>query len=325
MRRSIWPVLVLLALAPLVAEYLLGNLTFRQLGLFPVLLPMYGGGAVLVREAARRTGRGWPTILMLGLAYGIAEEGLATQSLFNPRYVGLRLLDYGFIPSLGIAGPWTVYVLAIHAFWSVAVPIALVEALFGADRGAPWLGRAGLAVIGVLYVLGVAIVTMGTRYKEHFTATAAQLAASVLAIAAVAAAAFLLFRPAAGGGVPAAPAKGGPRPWALGLTVFLCGSAFHLASWMHWVLPAAATVAVDFALIGIPLAVLAGARRSPGWTPACADAAGIGAVLVYGWWGFNLTVAEHGRASIPGQCFPLAVVLALLAVLLLRGRARGNA
>jgi hypothetical protein len=74
----------LLFLAPLVGEYLLGNVSIVEIGALPILALLYGGGAVLIRELSRRTGRGWPTILVLGLAYGLIEAGLIDQTLFNP-------------------------------------------------------------------------------------------------------------------------------------------------------------------------------------------------------------------------------------------------
>jgi uncharacterized membrane protein YcfT len=135
------PALSLVLLAPLIAEYLLGSLSFRQLVIFPIMALMYGAGALLVREVTRRTGRGWPTIILLGLAYAVIEEGLATQSLFNPHYLGLHLLDYGFIPALGIGAPWTVYVVVLHVAWSIVVPIGLVESLFPDRRTTPWRHR----------------------------------------------------------------------------------------------------------------------------------------------------------------------------------------
>ena len=70
-RRGIWPALGLLFVAPLVAEFLLGNLPIKLLPALVVLAPMYGGGALLIREAVRRTGRGWPSVLLLGMAYAI--------------------------------------------------------------------------------------------------------------------------------------------------------------------------------------------------------------------------------------------------------------
>src|SRR6185312_7023832 len=116
--RRIAPALLLLVLAPLTAEFLLGDFSIRQIALLVALLPQYGGGALLIREVTRRTGRGWPTIVTLGLAYSLIEEGLNTQSLFNPNYVGAHLLDYGFIPALGTSLLWTVFVLSIHVVWS---------------------------------------------------------------------------------------------------------------------------------------------------------------------------------------------------------------
>jgi len=44
--------------APLIAEYLLGNLPITMLGALVVLAPMYGGGAILIRETVRRAGLG---------------------------------------------------------------------------------------------------------------------------------------------------------------------------------------------------------------------------------------------------------------------------
>jgi hypothetical protein len=82
---DVLPALGLFFLAPLVAEFLLGNLPITALFLLVILAPMYGGGALLIRETARRAGRGWPTLVVLALAYGVLEEGIATMSLFNPN------------------------------------------------------------------------------------------------------------------------------------------------------------------------------------------------------------------------------------------------
>jgi hypothetical protein len=135
--RRVLPAIALFLLAPLVAEYLLGNLPITLLFALVLLAPMYGGGALLIREAARHRGRGLGTVLVLGVAYGVLEEGLVTQSLFNPGYVGAHLLDEGFVPALGIAVPWTLFVLALHAVWSTTVPIVLVEACVPHRRTTP--------------------------------------------------------------------------------------------------------------------------------------------------------------------------------------------
>ncbi len=101
MKRRFWPAIGLFFLSPLVAEFLLGNLPITALFAVIGLAPLYGGGAVLIREFVRRRGWGYPSILVLALAYGVLEEGVTTQSLFNPNYADLRLLDPGHIGFLG--------------------------------------------------------------------------------------------------------------------------------------------------------------------------------------------------------------------------------
>jgi hypothetical protein len=156
MTRRIAPALVLVFLTPFVAEVLLGNTPLRLILIYLIVLPMYGFGALFIRELSGRLGRGWPTILILGVAYGVAEEGLADMSLFNPNYLGQHLLSYGNV--FGVGWPWWFFVLTLHAVWSIGVSIALAEALFPRNGEYPWLSRKGLVISGVLFVLGLVLV-----------------------------------------------------------------------------------------------------------------------------------------------------------------------
>jgi hypothetical protein len=61
-------------LAPLIGECLLGNLPITWLWLLPILALLYGGGALLVRETTRRLQLGWPSMIVLGLAYAVKEH-----------------------------------------------------------------------------------------------------------------------------------------------------------------------------------------------------------------------------------------------------------
>ena len=135
-RRSVPAAITLFFVAPFVAEYLLGDLSLKLLPALIVMAPMYGGGALLIREAVRRKGRGWPTILCLGAAYALLEEGLVTQSLFNPDYLKLHLhfLAPAHIAWLGTGAWWTLLMLNLHTFWSIGVSIALVEGLVSGER-----------------------------------------------------------------------------------------------------------------------------------------------------------------------------------------------
>src|SRR5580704_474097 len=174
--RGIWPALGLMFVAPLVAEFLLGNLPIKLLPALIVLAPMYGGGALLIREAVRRTGRGWPSILLLGMAYAIFEEAFTTQSLFNPNYLRLNLglLTPAFIPALGISAWWTLWMFMVHGIWSISTPIALVEASVPGRARTPWLGRKGMLIVALVFLLG-AVATTAIGYKQdHYMASIKQ-------------------------------------------------------------------------------------------------------------------------------------------------------
>lgn len=154
------PVIVLVMLAFVVAELLPGSAPLTQPLLWPFLLLIYGPGALLIRELVRRRKRGWVSILLLGAAYGLIEEGLALQSLFNPALYqaatwGGRLF--------GINGVYAETVIVVHAIWSVAIPILLTDLLFPGRRATPYLGRFGLIVTGSWYILGVALLAILTH------------------------------------------------------------------------------------------------------------------------------------------------------------------
>ena len=223
MLRRIAPAIGLFFLSPFVGEFLLGNVAIDALPIGLVMAPMYGGGAVLIREAARRAGKGWPTIFLLALAYGVIEEGLACQTLFNPSYFGFNLLREAYIPALGMGVWWTLFVLTLHTVWSICVPIAIIESLVPDRATTPWLGRPGLAIVSVLYVLGSALVFSGTYHQEHFMAAPAQLLGAVVCAVGLTMAAFTLGQPTARSD------RVVPGPWPVGAFSFLTASSFMVA------------------------------------------------------------------------------------------------
>lgn len=77
--RTWLALLTLYVLAPIVGEVLSGStppLNFITPFTFLLLTWLYGSGAIIARELVRRRGLGWTSILLLGAAYGILEEGL---------------------------------------------------------------------------------------------------------------------------------------------------------------------------------------------------------------------------------------------------------
>ncbi len=279
MIRRIAPAIGLFFLAPLVSEFLLGNLPITMLPAIVALAPMYGGGALLIREVVRRRGLGWPNILILAVAYGVLEEGLTTQSLFNPNYAGQRLLDEGFVPALGIAVPWTLFVVGIHVFWSVCTPILMVEGLSGARRTTPWLGRPGLVVTAVLFALGIAVTTAINMSLWPYTATAAQFTVTgVILVLLVAAGLFVR--------VGRAPAAGpAPRPWVVLVATLLAGGVFMGLTEVDAV-PTWVGVAIFAVDVIVFLALVARWSARDGWGDAHRLAIGAGALLTYAWHSF---------------------------------------
>jgi hypothetical protein len=158
----------------------------------------------------RRTGRGWPSILVLAFAYAVLEEAFTTQTLFNPNYLNLNLhlLQPAYIPALGIGIWWTVFVLTLHTVWSISVSIGLVEALVPDRATTPWLRGVGLTVTSIVLTLAVIATTAHQIKTSHFVASTAQFCVAALVCVVAIVAAFLL---------PARSAprlsRSAPHPW----------------------------------------------------------------------------------------------------------------
>ncbi|MFC3503919.1 hypothetical protein ACFOOK_23525 [Micromonospora krabiensis] len=199
--RRLAPVLALLLLAPWAAECSWGGFTaLGSLAVVFVLAPLYGGAAVLVRETARRTGGGWPSIILLAAAFGWYMAGLVDQSLFNPDFLSdteyAELSEAAAdtrVPGLGFSAEQAVDFVGNHIALTICAPIAIVESLVGpARRRQPWLGRWGLLVVGLLLLLGsLMIFTDDESGRQGFLLGPAQFAGTVLVIAALVAVALL--------------------------------------------------------------------------------------------------------------------------------------
>lgn len=312
-QRSVLAAVTLFFVAPIVAEFLLGDFPVTWLPVIIVLAPMYGGGAILIRELTRRTGRGWPTILLLGVAYAIIEEAFTTQSLFNPHYLGMHLLAHAWIPALGTGAWWTLFMLNVHPFWSVGVSIALTEGLYPSRARTPWLGNVGLSVAALLFVAGAC---WGTRYQFHhdpFRATTAQFIVSALLVAALTAAAFLIPPP-----TPGRNPSPTPSPWLMGSVTFVLGAAVFLSpilwDWGSVVL-----------ILGVDLVFLVGLglfSHCAGWTPLHTLSVGAGGALLYGAHAFMQGPVVPCPKGIALLSHVLFMVLALIVVALGAQRTR---
>src|SRR5260370_4652873 len=217
------PVLVLMVLASTIAEVLLGNLLYNGTFVWQLVIDtvLYGSGAILVREVARRRHLGWLGIVVLALAYGVVEEGLVLQSLFNPHFPGLESMgSYGRL--FGVNWFWASYVLGLHTVWSITLPILLTELLFPRLQSRPWLGSAGLGIDATVYVLICLLLWQAFKSYSHFSASPIELiCTSLLVVSLVLLALFVVPR------LAVVPGSGkAPVPWLVGLMVFLAAMLF---------------------------------------------------------------------------------------------------
>lgn len=149
------PGLTLLFLAPIIGELLSGSSPPTEfLNPFTLLLLviLYGGGALLTRELAHHWNGGWLTILILGAAYGIAEEGLICKSFFDPNWMDIGILgSYG--RWLGVNWVWSLELILFHAVFSTAIPVLLVNLMFPAAHSEIWISRWAFKWLSVLWLV----------------------------------------------------------------------------------------------------------------------------------------------------------------------------
>lgn len=320
------PVLVLFILSPFLAEVVFGATTLsNSAGLVPVAA-LYGGGVVLIRELARRRGSGWGRIALLAAAYGIIEEGLAIQSLFNPN-----LFNAGRVGgrALGINWIWTEWTLGYHVLWSIIIPILLTELLFPDRRNEPWLGKLGVTCMGGLYVLGTTIVALAYRFAlapDFRAPLLLNIGAGLLVIVLVALA---LGWPSSRIDTRSiAHSRTAPLPWLVGCMAFVVAAAWFALLMLPHMLRSGALVLVP--MVAVLALAVGGATllrwwsSGSGWTNLHQLAIACGAMPVSMLFGFLIVTSSNPIDQL-GQGVASLIALALLTSLAWRLRQRNHA
>lgn len=166
--NHIKPVITLLLLSPVVAELVSGATTFLEFinphVLFP-LVRLYGVGALLIREIKVRYDLSYGSVLLLGFAYGVIEEGIVAKSFFESRWEDLGI--FGEYEGLfGVNWVWLFYLTLYHGVWSILAPIAIVEAVFEKEQRIPWLGRKGFVLALLVFIVDVLVINRSlSRYN----------------------------------------------------------------------------------------------------------------------------------------------------------------
>ncbi len=273
-KSSILPATLLFFLAPVFGEYLLGVLPPSEIFYVLFLAPMYGGGALLIREITRRTGRGVATMLILGIAYGLVEEGIIDQMLFNPDYLGQDW--HTTISFIGIDGWLTIYVLTMHAIWSTCIPILIVEALFPERGIKPWLNKKGLGIVSAIFILGSAYLCYEVAVEKQFFASIPQLLGTTMMIIFLVIISFRFGRHTVVYTTTIA-----PKPWFIGVVSFVTSSLFMLSdSTYGWY-----SFGACLLLLAVFFLIVYFWSHQNGWGDRHRIAIAGGAILTYSWLG----------------------------------------
>ena len=106
----------------------------------------------MARELMHRWGKGWLTLLVLGAAYGIAEEGLICKSFFDPNWEDLGILrEYG--RWVGVNWVWSLLLTFYHAVFSITIPTLLVTLMFPEYSSREWLSLRILKMFFLLWIV----------------------------------------------------------------------------------------------------------------------------------------------------------------------------
>lgn len=262
--------------AELLAAY---NETTGDAGLVAVVLvifaALYGAPALLARDIVRRAGWGWPSLILVYAALGVAQACLIDQSMFAENYQSYEGWDETraatFVPALGISA-FNAYNFVIgHVVFSFAAPAALAEAWSPRRAGEPWLGPTGTALAAFAYIGAAGLVAMDPTSQSG---SAAQLGVSAAVVATLIGTAILVGRSHRAGG--SIPGRQPPPVWATLCVAFCIAliTGFAQETWSGFAFGLAWTAAAGGALL------FAAHRWS--WSPRHAAAVGLAYLLVRG-------------------------------------------
>jgi hypothetical protein len=225
------PIFCLALLSPGIPEYLSSSSALSTILVSPALfglqlaanLGLYLPGVLLIREAMIRWRKGWGTVLLLGAAYGILEEGIALETLFYSKAGPVGVLGF-YGHWLGVNWVWVPGVLLVHMIFSISLPILLLGLALPDTRGKTLVGKTGLWIAFVVWAIDIPALMLLVHAVYHYWMGWPIFFASLAAIGALVAAAYL---------VPAhlLPTRTGP-PRATPVQAALMGVAIFPAVWL---------------------------------------------------------------------------------------------
>ena len=144
--KRLKPGVALLLIAPLLGELLSGHqapLEFINPLNFMVTALPYGFGAVICRELKTRWGKGWFSLVLLGIAFGLYEEAIVARSFWNPHWAELGALG-NYTYWQGVSWTYAEVLIHFHLTVSIISSVVLTEIIYFDQRQKQWVNNRGL-------------------------------------------------------------------------------------------------------------------------------------------------------------------------------------
>jgi hypothetical protein len=167
----------------------------------------YGCGALVARELVIRSGKGWASLLLLGIAFSLIFEGIVTRVMFNPMWAELGPLAvyqhvYGVNWTLSLA------LAHFHVALSIFAAITLTEMLYPDRRYESWISTRMLFICAAALPAWTLVIGLFERFIPPLWGVIGLLGLTALLIA-------LALR------IPAQPfassSRTAPPPWLFGV------------------------------------------------------------------------------------------------------------
>lgn len=137
------PLLVLFTISVLLTELITGSTPITKfLDPFHVLLQfsVYGLMVLFIREVAVRWNLGFAGLFILGIAFGILNEGVLAQTFTKAAGGPIPQFDnYGIVAGVNV--PMALIISPWHAFHAVVFPIMIVRYLYPQAADRPWFPK----------------------------------------------------------------------------------------------------------------------------------------------------------------------------------------
>jgi hypothetical protein len=257
-RASLRAALFLLVAPGFLAELLSENtplLTALHPAPFILMVLSYGVPVLLIREFAAARRLDPLGIILLGIGYGMLNEGVIAKTL--TLVGGLPIAEFAGYGKLGtVQSGWAIFILFWHALHSVLYPILLCEWLFPSAAGRRWfITRGARRLVYFMILIVLVLYSLYFLVKERSdVGTFAFYIALTLALAWIAAR-WCTIRERA-----AAPPRASYAP-------ALIGAAAILFNIFQFWSPSHIPFATFLMLTAATIAFAAAAMRRAGWRP----------------------------------------------------------